>query len=161
MTFYSKKPDFKISVLRRNNGFAVEDISADISRVTTGKQLGNAAGNFSIEMVPFNLWKTLEYGKNLKLHDIIKIEFDGGRGFGFVPVLVGLIGRISESRRYDMEGRPQTRIKISGLDMGKMLVAHDCGWDLARLDIDMPRRRPVAGPDVVMKPRTWIQHRLP
>lgn len=136
MELLSKRPDHKVIVMRRNNNFAAEDITNDVTIVTTSKKLGNAAGSFSVEMVPFNYWRKFDYAKNLKLHDVILISLDGGKGKGFSKVMICLVGRIAETRKHDLEGRPETRIKLSGLDMGKMLVKHDCGWDIARLDIE-------------------------
>ncbi len=72
----------------------------------------------------------------VKPNDIILIELDRGDGSGLYPVMIGLVDRVARSRTHTSQGQPVNRISIHGMDMGKMLVRHNIGWDLARLDLN-------------------------
>jgi hypothetical protein len=107
------------------------DISVDLVTVATSKAYGRAAGAWHLTL-PFRTIKKygLRYDEIVRANDIVTIEMDGGDGRGSVLVMLGLVSRIGQVWSQDAEGRPQRSVKLAGLDFGKLLLRHDCGWSI-------------------------------
>lgn len=126
-------PRHRVRLYRRNNSFFEEDITEAVTSVNTSKKYGFAAGGFSLGAVAETFGgQTLD--RYISPNDVILIELDGGGGGGFKKVMLGLVDRSAKNRRMDPNGTPERKVRILGKDFGKMLLTHDCGWDIAQLD---------------------------
>ena len=110
------------------------DISKDLVNLTTTKGYGKAAGGWSITL-PYKytmVGATPYHYKDLfQPDDIVSIEMDAGDGLGFTLVMVGLVSRAARRKATGHDGTPQRSICLVGMDMGKLLLNHDCGWSIA------------------------------
>lgn len=127
------RPDHRVTVKRRANDFAEEDISDDVVSIHTGKVYGHAAGGFQIITTFNKRFQGKRYDELVKPNDILHIELDGGLGTGLRSVMICLVDRVSRVRAFDRTGKPTFRVKISGLDFGKLLMKHNCAVDIAPL----------------------------
>ena len=110
------------------------DISADLATLTTSKGYGKAAGGWSLTLP----YKSIAVGgamyhyKDLfQPDDVVSIEMDAGDGQGFVYVMKGLVNRASRRKTMAQDGTPQRSISVSGMDMGKLIMRHDCAWSIS------------------------------
>lgn len=113
------------------------DVSDDLISLSTNKAYGRAAGTWQIMLtyktVTDAAGKQGRYNELITPDDTITIELDAGDGNGMKAVMLGLVDRVSVVR---MGGNnPQRQVKISGQDMGKLLVKHDIGWDIAGFNL--------------------------
>jgi hypothetical protein len=130
------RPGHKITLYRRNNKFAPEDISQYIYAVNTSKRLGVAAGGFDLSAVHAEINDSgLPLHRYAKPMDVVLIELRGIEGV-MEPVMVGLIMKPSREVKHNPQtGAFKYACKVVGQDMGRMFMVHDCGWDLMRLDL--------------------------
>lgn len=126
MAYSRFKADHRVRIYRAANGYAEEDISPDVVSIYTSKTYGHAAGGFTIFTTFNQRYQDKRYDELLKPDDVIFIELDGGEGNGLESVMIGLVTRASRTMRYDQEGKPVYRCKISGMDFGKLLIKHNC-----------------------------------
>jgi hypothetical protein len=107
------------------------DVSLDLVTLSTSKTYGRAAGAYHFTL-PFRF--LTEYGKRyddiISTNDIVTIAMDDGTGKGSTMVMLGLVTRVGQVWSQDGEGRPVRSIRINGMDMGKLLLKHDCGWSI-------------------------------
>ena len=109
------------------------DLSDDVVSISTNKAYGRASGTWQILLTYRAIksgGKTGYYSDFIQCDDVITIELDAGYGKGLVPVMVGLVDRVAVTR----QGRginPTRQVKLTGQDMGKLLVKHDIGWDIS------------------------------
>lgn len=127
------------------------DVSDDLISLCTTKAYGRAAGTWqmmlSYEVVTSgavsNEWRYNEgrnpddyrYNKLITPNDTVTIEMDAGDGSGMKVVMLGLVDRVSAVRQGG--ARPQRQVKISGQDMGKLLVTHDISWDIRKYNLGL------------------------
>lgn len=105
------------------------DITNDLVSLATNKAYGRAAGTWQLmlphrqEVTPGNTYLDL-----IETDDMITIEMDAGNGAGWLPVMLGLVDRISLVKQGGAV--PVRQVKVSGQDFGKILVKHDIGLDI-------------------------------
>jgi hypothetical protein len=133
MEYLRFKADHRVTVFRAANNYRLEDISSDVLAIYTTKTYGHAAGGFTI-LTTFNKrFQGQRYDQLLKPNDVIHIELDGGEGNGLQSRMLGLVDRPSRLRQYSQDGKPTYRVKITGLDFGKLLIKHNCIADISPL----------------------------
>lgn len=106
------------------------DLTSDILTIHTSKAYGRGAGGWQITTT-----SRFADGKrwyDLQPNDLIEITMSSGE-LGAAPVVVmkGLIDRIGMSRVMTPEGQPMRTVKITGQDMGKLLLVGEVGWDIS------------------------------
>ncbi len=109
------------------------DMSNDVISITTQKQYGHAAGGFTVVFKPRDV---AFFEKVLLPDDMVVIELGRGDSEHLTPVMVGLVVAINISESYDDQGVIQRLIVVRGMDLGKLMLKHDIGWDLALLNIE-------------------------
>ena len=130
MYFKSYRPGHRVTIYRKANGFTPEDISDDIVSLSTSKTYSHCAGGFQILTTYNRRFEQKRYDQLLKTNDRVLIELDKGDGKGLRPVMLGLVDRPSREEDYTNPKRIIRRVKIAGTDMGKMLLRHNCAWDI-------------------------------
>lgn len=114
------------------------DISDDLVSLATNKAYGRAAGTFQMMLIYRQMPVLGTYAETIFTDDLILIEMDAGAGKGWETVMLGLVDRTS--RTFGLEaGKPQRRVKISGLDLGKLLQKSDIGWDVSGGQVQVSR----------------------
>lgn len=128
------RPDHCVTIRRYHEGTntfaAAVDISADTLAIQTSKAYGQAAGGFSLTTT----LRLSDFWESVNPNDMVKVELDPGDGTGLRPAMVGLISRIAEGLSMDSAGVPRQSMRISGFDLGKILLQHNAAWDIARYD---------------------------
>lgn len=133
MFFRTYKPNHRIVVKDLKTGDVKFDISDDIISLTTNKAYGRASGAWQM-ILTWKLVNGQRYDELIQTDDVVTIELDSGSGLGFVPVMIGLVDRASQT--FTAAGNhPQRQVKISGQDLGKLLSKHDIGWDVSGAQI--------------------------
>jgi hypothetical protein len=141
-TSYSPKHRVIIKDLKTGNpkdlgGAGKGDISDDLVSLSTNKAYGRAAGTWQV-MLTYRIVKDgLRYHELIQPDDMITIELDAGDGNGLKPVMLGLVDRVSRVRQIGADGRPVRQVKLSGQDMGKLLMVHDIGWDIKKEELKL------------------------
>jgi len=132
-------PRIKMTITLSAYGNEVLDLSKDLISLSTSKPYGHAAGGWQVSVPRRQLpeYSGLRYDELVVPDDIIRIEMDAGDGAGSELVMLGLVNRVARTITQDAEGRPHRAIKISGLDMGKLLAKHDSGWDISLQEANM------------------------
>lgn len=132
---YSPRHKVEIKDLVSGQVFSWGDVSNDLISISTNKAYGRGAGTWQMMLS----YKPIEKGGYKRYHELIKpdmlimIELDAGDGDGLVPVMFGLVDRVSSVRQGGIQ--PQRQVKVSGQDMGKLLLKHDIGWDISAQQI--------------------------
>lgn len=123
-------PRARVIITRFLTGEAIP-ISDDLISLNTTKTYGRAAGGWQLSL-PFKKIKPFDmrYDELFRPDDIITIEIDAGDGNGFKFVMFGLVSRVARATAFNQEGIPQRVVKLTGQDMGKLLLKHDCGWNI-------------------------------
>lgn len=135
----SYRPKHKITVYTYSSKYTKTlDMSNDVISIHVTKGYEKAAGSWQI----VTTWhKQADYRKRwdeiLVPNDMVLIELDAGGGDGLVPVMRGLVDRVSMTVSTGGEGQINRNIKICGSDMGKILIKHDIGWDITVLHGDL------------------------
>ena len=134
---YSPKARVKIQL--SNHGEQWLDVSDDLITLSTSKAYGRAAGGWEITLPRRSLvdFSGRSYQEIVTPDDLISIEIDAGDGFGFEFVMLGLVNRPARTMTFDADGRPRRTVKITGMDMGKLLARHDAGWNIALSDTNV------------------------
>lgn len=127
-------PRHRVTIKRAANGFAKEDISADVRAISTSKGYGNPLGTFTIVTTFNQRINNLRYDQVVKPNDIVLIELDKGAGKGLQPVMLGLFNAPERVLSFDEQGRPFRTCHLSGYDFGKILTQHHCKWFTAPLE---------------------------
>lgn len=122
-----------MTIFRAGNEYRPEDISLDVLSIYTSKTYGHAAGGFTVITTFSKKTQGKRYDELLFPDDLIHIELDGGQGKGLESVMIGLVGRAARTRHYSEDGKPIYRVKISGMDFGKLLARHNCIADISPL----------------------------
>lgn len=114
----------------------VDNISDDLISLVTNKAYGRAAGTWQMtltcKVVPNVLGVMNTYDEHIMPDDIVTIELDAGGGDGMKVVMVGLVDRTSVV--WQGGAIPQRQVKITGQDLGKLLLKHDVGWDVVKFN---------------------------
>jgi hypothetical protein len=125
---YSPSATVKIQLSAYNNDWL--DLSLDLVSLATNKTYGRAAGAWNFTIPP----RMTKYGKMydelISTNDVVTIAMDAGDGNGKTLVMLGLVSRVGNVWSQDGEGRPIRSVRINGMDMGKLLMRHDCGWSI-------------------------------
>lgn len=124
------RPNHRVTIFRKANGFKPEDISDDVVSLSTSKTYSMGAGGFQILTTWNRRYEQKRYDQLLQVNDRVFIELDKGNGQGLKPVMLGLVDRPSREENYENPNRVQRQVKIAGTDMGKMLLRHNCAWDI-------------------------------
>jgi len=132
----SYRPNHRVTIYRNATGFKPEDISADVISLSTSKTYSMGAGGFQISTTFNRRFENKRYDQLLKANDRVYIELDKGDGKGLQPVMLGLVDRPSREENYENPKRITRQVKIAGTDMGKMLLRHNCAWDIQIKDPD-------------------------
>lgn len=136
--FRSYSPKHRVKFIRNDTGEDLFDVSDDLISLSTNKAYERAAGTWQIMLtykrVPNDLGVIDTYDKHINTDDIVTIELDAGDGNGYQPVMMGLVDRVSFVRQGG--NNPQRQVKISGQDMGKLLIKHDVGWDIVAFGLE-------------------------
>lgn len=136
--FRSYSPKHRVKFIRNDTGEDLFDVSNDLISLSTNKAYERAAGTFQLMLtykrVPNDLGVIDTYDKHITTDDIVTIELDAGDGNGYKPVMMGLVDRVSFVRQGG--NNPQRQVKISGQDMGKLLIKHDVGWDIVAFGLE-------------------------
>ena len=126
------------------------DVSNDLVNLATSKVYGRAAGGWQF-LLPYRhlpKFANLLYSDVITPDDLVVIDIDAGDGRGYERVMVGLVNRVARTfAGGGPEGIPHRAVKISGLDLGKLLFRHNCGW------VTAPRRGNELPPDILMLSR--------
>lgn len=122
-----------MTVFRSENGYRPENVSPDVVSIFTSKTYGHAAGGFTILTTINQRFQGKRYDELLKPNDVVHIELDGGDGKGLQSRMIGLVNRAARSRQFSDDGKPVFRVKITGLDFGKLLIRHNCVADISPL----------------------------
>lgn len=152
MFFQSYSPRHKVVIRDLLTGDIKFDISDDLVSLATNKAFGRAAGTWQL-MLTYKEFeydgKSGRYSDHIKPDDLIEISLDAGDGSGFFPVMLGLVDRAARFIAL-ADGKPIRQVKVSGQDMGKLLVKHDIGWDIQRNRLGTVYRQPAdfMGPPV-------------
>lgn len=126
----SYRPNHRVTIYRQATSFEPEDISADILSLSTTNAYGHGGGGFQIVTTFNKRYENKRYDQLLQTDDRVFIELDKGDGKGLKPVMLGLVDRPSCEENYSNPRRVHRAVKIAGTDMGKMLISHNCGWDI-------------------------------
>lgn len=130
--FRSYSPRHRVKFFRNDTGKELFDVSNDLISLATNKAYERAAGTWQMMLtykaVPDDTGAVGTYDRHIDTDDIVTIELDAGDGNGYKPVMMGLVDRVSAVRPGG--NNPQRQVKISGQDMGKLLLKHDVGWDI-------------------------------
>lgn len=113
------------------------DVSNDVMSLSTNKAYGRCSGTWQMMLSYRMVQGEKRYHELIAPCDMITIEIDAGSGEGYLPVMLGLVDRVSAPRTIDNQGRPLRQIKLSGQDMGKLLNEHDIGWDIQKEKMEM------------------------
>ena len=122
---FQYSPNHRVTIYREANKFKREDISLDVTAISTQKRYGGPMGMFTV-VTTFNRFKTLRYDQLLKPDDIILIELDKGNGSGMQKKMLGLVSASERVFTVNEDGNPSRSIHISGSDFGKILTQHHC-----------------------------------
>ena len=138
--FASYSPRHRVLIKDLKTGDTKYDISDDLVSLSTNKAYGRAAGTWQM-MLTFRIIKDgKRYHELIQPNDVITIELDAGDGSGMKPVMLGLADRAAAHRTIDAQGRPIRQVKVSGQDMGKLLMNHDIGWDLRKEELVLTKQ---------------------
>jgi len=130
-SFTTYVPRHRVIIKDLKTGQIKFDVSNDLVSLGTNKAYGRAAGTFQILLTAKVFGKlNLGYEKRIQPNDLVTIELDAGAGDGLKPVMIGLVDRVSKTSN-TAGNNPQRGVKISGRDLGKLLVTHDIGWDIS------------------------------
>lgn len=136
--FRSYSPKHRVKFIRNDTGEDLFDVSDNLISLSTNKAYERAAGTWQIMLtykrVPNDLGVIDTYDKHITTDDIVTIELDAGDGNGYKAVMMGLVDRVSFVRQGG--NNPQRQVKISGQDMGKLLLKHDVGWDIVAFGLE-------------------------
>ena len=130
--FTSYSPKHRVKFINSATGEEIIDASNDLISISTNKAFGRAAGTWQM-MLTFKTvtgatGKQGRYDELITTDDTITIELDAGDGSGMKVVMLGLVDRVGQVRPGG--NNPQRQVKISGQDLGKLLLKHDVGWDI-------------------------------
>ena len=100
-----------------------QDISADVTTITTNKTFGQPCGHFSVTTTVEHDWSALPGNTTVT----IRLGADGASSL--VTVMKGLLDDPSDERAMSNEGKPKDRHVLTGRDLGKLLVDHDITVD--------------------------------
>lgn len=128
--FTSYSPKVRVLVKDVETAELLYDLTDDLTSLSTNKAYGRCSGTWQL-MVTYqsnDSGKILNWADELAPNMMVTIEMDAGNGFGYFPVMCGLIDRISKVRGGGHI--PQRSVKVSGRDMGKLLETHDVGLDI-------------------------------
>lgn len=121
---YSPRCRMKFKMI---SGKEIADVSDDLISLTTNKGYGRPAGTWQV-ILPYKV--VLPHGKRydelIRPDDFVTIEMKTEEDW--IPVMIGLVDRVGTTRPGG--ATPQRRVKISGQDLGKLLLVHDVGWDI-------------------------------
>ena len=147
--FTSYSPKHRVIIKDLKTGDKKFDLSDDLVSLSTNKAYGRAAGTWQV-MLTYRIVKDgLRYHELIQPDDMITIELDAGDGSGLKPVMMGLVDRASRVRQIGADGRPVRQVKLSGQDMGKLLMVHDIGWDIKKEELKLTKQPDdQAGPPV-------------
>lgn len=131
MVVTSRRPDHRVTLRRWHNDTlrAPIDLTPDVLSIQTAKSYGTAAGGWVLTCAAL-----LDERTPVAPHDMVRIDLDAGDGRGLQAVMVGLVTRVARVVELDQQGQPRRVIRLTGLDLGKMLHTHNVGADLAMLD---------------------------
>ncbi len=131
----------RVTFFSYNSNYAkadANDLSGNVVTINVTKEYERGAGRWQIN---FTFQPDKKTGKRLDEilapNDMCLIELDAGDGRGLVPVMRGLVDRVARTVSINGDGAPQHRVKVSGSDMGKILLKHDIGWDISVVHGDL------------------------
>jgi hypothetical protein len=104
---------------RGNGGPKVFSMSKDILSLNVSKSIGQAAGGFSMTLVPRQNYLT-----EIRNNDWVELFLDTATQESSVPFMVASVDRVSRRRRVDTHSGATTEvISLSGRDYGKVLLS--------------------------------------
>ncbi len=114
-------------------------IENDVISLTTTKAYQRCTGSWSLTVTPrkntsSSQYEGLQYDEIIQPNDYIKIVMGSGDGTFMVAVMAGLVTGVAISRHVGSGGQYQRVIRISGSDLGKMLMS-EIGWDISPAQI--------------------------
>jgi hypothetical protein len=130
----SYNPHIKVEIQTiLSNGESGEkiDISSWVVSMNTNKAYGRAHGIFLIRVPYAATYKDKRANELFAPNDIVYVSIDKGDGKGLKMVKTGSIDRVARVMAYDDGGNPQRFADIHGSGLGKILLRHNCGWDIA------------------------------
>jgi hypothetical protein len=141
--FRSYSPKHRVKFINSATGEEIIDASNDLISISTNKAYGRAAGTWQL-MLTFKTvtdakGKEGRYDELITTDDTITIELDAGDGSGMKVVMLGLVDRTGWVRPGG--NNPQRQVKISGQDMGKLLLKHDVGWDIIAFNQEIAKAK--------------------
>lgn len=130
MAFTTYSPRHRVTLRRVANNRQAEDISKDVTIITTHKRYGEV-GHFSITTTYRRKNKGQTYEQYVSPGDMVLLEMDEGAGRGFVPVMLGIVVSSERHTKTAANGIPVRSVKISGQDFIRILQRHHCLWPVA------------------------------
>ena len=142
-TTYS--PRVRVLIKDLETAQVLYDISDDLTSISTNKAYGRCSGTWQL-MLAYR-----EY--SLVPSQMVTIEKDAGDGAGYLPVMCGMVDRVSRVKQGGPV--PQRAVKVSGRDMGKLLETHDVAFDIIAYNRQIATQEPGKVQSVTAMSRTF------
>lgn len=137
-------PNHRVVVKKLDTGDVKLDITNDVISIATNKGYCRVSGTWQM-ILTYQEIDGQRYDELIQTDDMVTIELDAGAGQGFQPIMVGLVDRVS--RTFNAGGNnPQRNVKLSGQDLGKLLVKHNIGWDVSGAQVQLMQQQGETAP---------------